>query len=412
MANIFRKASLDRLSSPEQLDRLITVTSPRIWLMMIAIGLVLTCAVIWGIFGSIPLKVDTSGILISSGGTTTVSSTVNGQITDVRVEVGDEIRKGDVIAIIGENEIVAQINKNEEIIKILSRLSIDSDWGKLTVPTELLELQQLGLQYQSQTQAASAAATEPNLAKEEYEAYQKLFEGGAVSKAEMDDKYKTYRNAQRNYQQQTLTASQSVAQFNSTKKAKLEELNTMTEDLRESLESQYQIIAPNDGKVTAVEVKKGAVVAQGAIIAGLAVTGSNVKALEGVIYVPVSDGKKLKEGMDVKLYPSTVQKEEYGYMHGTVVTVPEYPVNTQSVMTTLGNEALVQELTGQGAPLEVRVDLVADKNTVSGYAWSSKKGAEVGIENGTLCAASIVVAEQSPISMVIPLLKKKFLPFE
>jgi HlyD family secretion protein len=56
--------------------------------------------------------------------------------------------------------------------------------------------------------------------------------------------------------------------------------------------------------------------------------------------------------------------------------------------------------------------LVVDDNTVSGYAWSSKKGATVNVQNGTLCSAAVVVEEQRPISMVIPLLKKKILPFE
>jgi HlyD family secretion protein len=137
-----------------------------------------------------------------------------------------------------------------------------------------------------------------------------------------------------------------------------------------------------------------------------------VKALEAVIYVPVSNGKKIKEGMSVKIYPSTVSKEEYGYMKGTVTEVPEYPVSPESVLDTLGNQSLAQQLTGEGSPLEVRVDLVADETTVSGYAWSSKKGAGVNVQNGTLCSAAVVVDEQSPASMVIPLLKKKILPFE
>jgi HlyD family secretion protein len=102
MANIFRKTSLDRLSSPEQLDRLITVTSPKVWLVIITIGLVLACGIIWGVFGRIPVRVDTSGILLSSGGMSTVASTVSGTITDVNVKNGDALSKGDVIAIIGK----------------------------------------------------------------------------------------------------------------------------------------------------------------------------------------------------------------------------------------------------------------------------------------------------------------------
>jgi len=403
---------LDRLSSPEQLDKLITVTSPKVWLTLITIGLVLTCAVIWGIFGTIRIKVDTSGILISSGGVSSVTSTVNGQVTDVRVSNGDVLKKGDTIAIIGEEDIVTEINDTNEILEVLKTLTPGTNWGSVTIPTELLELQQLGLQIQSAGSAAGYAKTSPEIAKAEYQAYQKLYEAGAVSKSELDAKYSAYMSAQSSYSQQSLSASQATAQFNSTKEAKLNELTQQVENLKASIKTDYQIVAPSDGKISSVKVRKGDVIGQGTVLATLARTGSNVKALEAAIYVPVSDGKKITEGMEVKIYPSTVQKEEYGYMIGTVVEVPEYPVSTESVMATLGNEALVQELTGQGAPLEVRVDLVADENTVSGYAWSGKKGATVNVENGTICSAAVVVAEQRPISMVIPLLKQKFIPFE
>ena len=410
--DIFRKTSLDRLSSPEQLDRLITVTSPKIWLTVITIGVVLACGILWGVFGTIPIKVDTSGILISSGGVSSIPSTVSGQITDVRVRNGDEVKKGDTLAIIGEEDIVAQINDTNKIIDTLKTLTTSTNWASADIPSELLELQQLGQQIQSAGDAASYAGVDPEIAKKEYEAYKELFEAGAASQAELDAKYSAYMNALSSYSQRSLSASQAADQFNVTKAAKLAELTKKVEDLKKSIKTDYQIVAPSDGKIASVKVRKGDMVGQGTVVVTLAKTGSDVKALEAAIYVPVSDGKKIANGMEVKIYPSTVQKEEYGYMIGTVIEVPEYPVSQESVMTTLGNEALAQELTGQGAPLEVRVDLVADENTASGYAWSSKKGATVNVENGTLCSASVVVAEQRPISMVIPILKQKYLPFE
>ncbi len=412
MANIFRKTSLDRLSSPEQLDRLITVTSPKVWLTMITIGIILACGILWGVFGSIPVKVDTSGILISSGGVSSLSSTVNGQITDIRVENGDKIKKGDTIAIIGEADIVQEINDTNEVIEVLKTLTVSTDWNTVDIPTDLLEIQQLGQNIQKSSTAASYEKINPQIAKDDYEAYKKLYEAGAASKAELDARYSKYMNALSSYSQQSLSASQASAQFHVTKQAKLDELTKKVEELKSSITTDYRIVAPSDGKIVSVNVQKGDVLSQGSEVASLAKTGSNVKALEAAIYVPVSDGKKITEGMEVKIYPSTVQKEEYGYMIGTVVAVPDYPVSTAKVMETLGNESLAQEMTGEGSPLEVRVDLVADETTVSGYAWSSKKGATVNVENGTLCSAAVVVEKQRPISMVIPILKQKYLPFE
>ena len=373
MANIFRKTSLDRLSSPEQLDKLITVTSPRVWLIIITIGVVLGCGIIWGVFGRIPVRVDTSGILLSSGGMSTISTTVNGAVSDVGVQNGDTLSKGDVIAIIGEGDVAKQINDKKEVISVLETLTANTDWNNVDLPSDLLEIQQLGLQIKSAGTAAGYAGVNPTLTKSEYDAYKKLYEAGAVSKAELDAKYSAYVSAQSSYSTQSLSASQARAQFDATKSAKLNQLSSELEDLQSSIQSQYTIVAPEDCKVVAVKVAKGDVVSAGTEIAQVAKTGSDVKALEAVIYVPVSDGKKIKEGMSVKIYPTTVTKEEYGYMKGTVTKVPEYPVSSESVLDTLGNESLAQQLTGEGSPLEVRVDLVADENTVSGYAWSSKK---------------------------------------
>ena len=36
---LFRKVSLDRLSSPEQLDQLLRVTDPKSWLGLFAVGI-------------------------------------------------------------------------------------------------------------------------------------------------------------------------------------------------------------------------------------------------------------------------------------------------------------------------------------------------------------------------------------
>jgi hypothetical protein len=51
--NVFRKVSLDRLSSPEQLDQLMQVTDARGWIILSAFGIVLATAVLWGFLGSV-----------------------------------------------------------------------------------------------------------------------------------------------------------------------------------------------------------------------------------------------------------------------------------------------------------------------------------------------------------------------
>lgn len=108
--DVFREISLKKLSSPEQLDQLIRLTSPKVWLAMIAIGLLLSAAVIWGYTGSVATKLEGTGILLNNAGVYTLNAESRGQITDVRFVNGDMVNKGDVIARVAQEELVKEIN--------------------------------------------------------------------------------------------------------------------------------------------------------------------------------------------------------------------------------------------------------------------------------------------------------------
>jgi hypothetical protein len=79
--SVFRKVSLDRLASPEQLDQVMQVTDPKGWIALLALGGVLVTAIVWGILGSIPEKVAGLGILVKSGGVLDVIAAAGGSST-------------------------------------------------------------------------------------------------------------------------------------------------------------------------------------------------------------------------------------------------------------------------------------------------------------------------------------------
>jgi len=63
---IFRSAALNRMSSPEQLDQMLEVTTPKYWIALIAVGLVLLCGLAWGFFGRMTTKAMGHGMVIQS----------------------------------------------------------------------------------------------------------------------------------------------------------------------------------------------------------------------------------------------------------------------------------------------------------------------------------------------------------
>ena len=58
---IFRKKSLDRISSPEQLNDYIRVANPGIWMILAAVIILLAGVCVWGIFGHLDTKTETVG---------------------------------------------------------------------------------------------------------------------------------------------------------------------------------------------------------------------------------------------------------------------------------------------------------------------------------------------------------------
>jgi HlyD family secretion protein len=127
--------------------------------------------------------------------------------------------------------------------------------------------------------------------------------------------------------------------------------------------------------------------------------------LEARLYLSPADGKLVATNMPVDLSPVSVKKEEYGLLRGHVVSVSPFPVTPQGMLRILENQALVNEFSQGGAPIEVSVALDRGKGT-NQYAWSSAKGADVVLTSGTLCDGTITIKREHPIDLVLPIARK------
>jgi hypothetical protein len=119
-----------------------------------------------------------------------------------------------------------------------------------------------------------------------------------------------------------------------------------------------------------------------------------------MMYVPVDLGKKIEPGMAAQLVPSGADQKEDGSLMGVVRAVSLYPASSAGIMKTLGNSegvAWMLEAT-KGAVMEVKVDLVRDPGSPSGYLWTSKVGKHKPLTAGTIFTGSVVTDRQPPLS--------------
>ena len=414
---IFRKVSLERLSSPEQLDLMVKITSPAGWLALLSIGLLLFMGILWGIYGSIPTKVAGRGILIKSGGVFSVDAPTSGKITGIYANVDSIIEKGQIIARIAQPDILNQINETKaklnDLKKEFKQVSKDS-LKDIKLQLQYMKNEKLNL-------ISVIRQTEERLKwlNEKLKNSKELYRLGLITKdkvvnveqqiADAKIKIKKFRNNIRNLKIKKTSLKSQYEKTVIKYQNQISLLKRKIKDLEETLEENSRVASPYSGRVLEIAVEQGKFVRRGLKILTMELIGKDIRNLEGVIYVSPVDGKKVKPGMKVEISPSNVKQEKYGVMLGIVTRVSEFPSTPQGMMKILQNENLVKVLSGGGAPIEVKATLIPSSKTYSGYKWSSKDGPPIKLHSGTLCFSTIVVNEQPPITLVIPLLKKYLL---
>ncbi|MEH2078564.1 MAG: HlyD family efflux transporter periplasmic adaptor subunit [Nostoc sp.] len=133
---LFREEALERLNSPEQLDRLMQVTSRQAWVPLVSMGLVVAVAGIWSVVGRIPLTVTGSGVLIRPRNVVQFQALGGGQLLTLNIKPGDVVRQGQVLATIDQSSVRQQLQENAKFIQIKEQ----------NQDTDRLQKQQIALQ--------------------------------------------------------------------------------------------------------------------------------------------------------------------------------------------------------------------------------------------------------------------------
>jgi HlyD family secretion protein len=467
-SNLFRQKALERSASPERLDRLVQVVSPKHWLPLTALGTLVAAGLSWSIMGRVPIAVSGQGVLVYPSKVVSFQSSSSGQLQTVNVQVGDYVKKGQVLATIDKSDIKKQLQQQrDKLVELqaqdrdakllqyqrtqLAKVAIAQQrqgiWQNLRVTQELspilrdkglLALEQQRLDLRQRLRDSQALA--PTL-KERLERRKWLQNEGAISQDTVLEAQQTYldslaRIADIKSQLKALDVRQVEAETSYRQnlnqivslQAQLKDLDTQEKTLAEqdfqaSINRQNQILETKriigqlelqakgsqitskySGRILEMAAAPGQVLSEGTRLGSIAAEAPSAK-LVGVAFLPVSEGKKIQKGMKMQITPTTVQRERYGGIVGTVTNVSAFPVTKDGALSLVGNPDLVQSLMSQGPQIQVFAELQPDKSTFSGYQWSSSKGPQVKISAGTTTAVRVTVEERAPITFVLPILR-------
>ncbi len=407
--SIFRQAALDRLSSPEQLDRLMQVTLPTGWIVLVGVWLAVGVAILWSIFGSIPTTISGSGIIMSSGGIREVEVLGSGVVERLAVVEGDLVEVGDLIAVIGQPQISQQVGQARERLRLLEEERVTRQ-RFTTANTELesgtLDREALDLERQIVVAQERISWLEGRVeAEREARALGLITEGAVQNTVQLLEASRGELNGlhlqlQNNDLRRLLLENRSVETMDQMDE-RIREAERTLQSLTLELERTSVVLSPYRGYVREFRTDAGQLTTAGQAIVSLEMVDA---PLHAVIFIP-TEGKRIQSGMEAHVSPATVRREEYGFMIGEVSFVSAQPATPAGMRRTLNNDILVQELSAFGAPFVVEVLLERDEATVSGFRWSSRRGPPISVESGTSVSVDVVVARRRPISLVLPIFR-------
>jgi len=407
---IFRQEALERLSSPEKLDRTLKIVSPKAWIPLATAGSLIAVGLIWSVFGRIPLSANGRGVLIRPNQVVSFQSPSDGQLTELKIEPGATIKKGDVLGIIDQGALKQQLEQEQaKLAKLLAldknsselqnkqlageradriqqKANLEKNLERAEIERDLRSKSKEALAQNRQSISERVDRTQELMAKlqAKVEKFRALLNEGVISENTFFDTEKEYfdsstqlseletqlkqldveeTNIQREYFQslnQIDDLKNQIQQLNTQlaqvdredlqtsfdRQSQIQEVKNRIAQLKDEVKGKSRIVSKHDGKVLELAAVPGQIIGNGSKIGTIQIGDRQDSQLVGVAYFPDSEGKKIESGMNVQITPSIVKRERYGGMLGEVTKVSSFPVTPEDMSAIIGNQNLAEDLVG------------------------------------------------------------------
>ena len=402
---LFRKAALDKLASPERLDVLMQVTSPKGWLALGTVGLLLAGVIVWSIVGSIPSRLDGQGMLIRGGALREIRASGSGVVEELGLVAG---------ATVDVNQLVGKIRRPDaQLGAVESQVAARRLRSEAEATQAEHRATQGGLRAQVRSTEEEISRTDSQISKAEDEVNlrrDQLSRGLAtrlqVSAAERE--VESLRGRVAALRGQIRSNQASVAALEQQIRAgfiRASGAESESKTSRVQAELVSQVKSEVAGRIIELRVRQGDTVQSGQ---ALAIVEPLDAPLQTILYFDSRTARQIRPGMEAQISPTEIKREEFGFIKGAVADVGAAPVTLQKMQSDLANQSLAQELYGKVAPIEIRAQLATSATTPSGFEWSTSTGPPFAITGNSRITVSIVVDRRRPYTYVLPMIKSAF----
>lgn len=405
--------AVERLGAHEHLDRVLYVTTPKAWLALCALVIMLAAVVAWAILGEVSTYVEARGIILSRGGAVVdVTSPADARLSRILPGVG---------AAVSEGELVAELFDAGTMERHASAIALAEEAERTLKAREAEAREENAMISRNVARRRARLEELERTGRELVETIRKRLEEdrallarGVANRTTVENGEQALDLAQRNLidtmrrrdemEAEDLRRRYEInARITEAKTEHIEAARQVSE--LEALLDTWRIRAPVSGRVTEIKAQAGATLEPDDPILSIETGEEDIDIL---FYASPADGKRIEAGMAVLVSPATVKREEFGSMIGKVESRSEFPMSLEGMVAALRNARLADTFSGDGPPYPGRVTLTPDPSTTSGFAWTSPRAADLEVTPGTLAEIEIKVSGQPPVSLLVPWLKEKF----
>ncbi|MEQ9639149.1 MAG: NHLP bacteriocin system secretion protein [Alphaproteobacteria bacterium] len=406
--SIFRQSALDRLSSADSIDRPVRIVRPAGWIALAALLVAILAAAGWVVVAEVPEKVQGHGIVMQAGGLAEIRAVDAGRVESLRLVPGLRVEAGEIVATIGQNDLLRQLeNARANLAAAKERLErLELFYAESARREDAGDRERLNTIAETERLLRGRLA----LLQQRLDSVRDLVGRGNAIRDRLIEAEIAVADARERLAQlgdETTLIGLRKLERESQRRIELLDQRLRAEDferevarLDKLLSERQAVRSPHTGIVLEVKINPGDVVVPGAALATVAPDGG--ADLYGVLYVGAADGKRLQPGMRVEIAPTTVRREEFGYMLGEIEEVSALPATAEGMRHVLQNDELARRLSADGTPFAAKVRLERDTATPSGFAWSSSRGPEHTLTAGELFEARIVVRRLRLANLLAP----------